>query len=188
MILHNVMWESRPLPKIVRDPLAALSARGSFFVPAPPGIFCFGDGRQTLGDLKEEKLAGRETFLGKKVLPPRTPPFQKLLPVGLRGCRRLCSVQQGESPSVCLRQHAMLVFIIASANHAPQPVNEPASNEASGSRHVFRWTDADPGSFPGYARLKKAVVTAVTAASVRLTRDSRKSRHGCALGSWPFAP
>ena len=30
MILHNVMWESRPLPKIVRDPLAALSARGSF--------------------------------------------------------------------------------------------------------------------------------------------------------------
>ena len=33
------MWESRPLPKIVRDPLAALSARGSFFVPAPPGIF-----------------------------------------------------------------------------------------------------------------------------------------------------
>ena len=41
MILHNVMWESRPLPKIVRDPLAALSARGSFFVPAPPGIFLF---------------------------------------------------------------------------------------------------------------------------------------------------
>ena len=41
MILHNVMWESRPLPKVVRDPLAALSARGSFFVPAPPGIFLF---------------------------------------------------------------------------------------------------------------------------------------------------
>ena len=36
------MWESRPLPKIVRDPLAALSARGSFFVPAPPGIFWLG--------------------------------------------------------------------------------------------------------------------------------------------------
>ena len=57
------MWESRPLPKIVRDPLAAFSARGSFlygarlpdppaagllsrrfagFVPAPPGIFLFG--------------------------------------------------------------------------------------------------------------------------------------------------
>lgn len=32
MILHNVMWESRPLPKIVRDPLAAHSARGSFFM------------------------------------------------------------------------------------------------------------------------------------------------------------
>ena len=62
------MWESRPLPKIVRDPLAAFSARGSFlygappcgarlpdlpaagllsrhlagFVPAPPGILLFG--------------------------------------------------------------------------------------------------------------------------------------------------
>ena len=33
MILHNVMWESRPLPKIVRDPLAAHSARGSFLSP-----------------------------------------------------------------------------------------------------------------------------------------------------------
>ena len=42
MILHNVMWESRPLPKIVRDPLAAHSARGSFFVPGPPGIFLLG--------------------------------------------------------------------------------------------------------------------------------------------------
>ena len=41
MILHNVMWESRPLPKIVRDPLAAHSARGSFFVPALRGIFLF---------------------------------------------------------------------------------------------------------------------------------------------------
>ena len=29
------MWESRPLPKIVRDPLAALSARGSFFMLFP---------------------------------------------------------------------------------------------------------------------------------------------------------
>ena len=35
MILHNVMWESRPLPKIVRDPLAAHSARGSFFMFFP---------------------------------------------------------------------------------------------------------------------------------------------------------
>ena len=34
MILHNVMWESRPLPKIVRDPLAAPSARGSFLYGA----------------------------------------------------------------------------------------------------------------------------------------------------------
>ena len=30
------MWESRPLPKIVRDPLAAHSARGSFLYGAPP--------------------------------------------------------------------------------------------------------------------------------------------------------
>ena len=71
MILHNVMWESRPLPKIVRDPLAALSARGSFFVPAPPGIFLFWDGRQASGDLKREKLAGRETFLEKGSPSPR---------------------------------------------------------------------------------------------------------------------
>ena len=48
MILHNVMWESRPLPKIVRDPLAAHSARGSFFVPAPPGIFLLRKGRTEL--------------------------------------------------------------------------------------------------------------------------------------------
>ena len=65
MILHNVMWESRPLPKIVRDPLAALSARGSFLSPLRRGFFCFGDGRQTLEDLKREQLAGRETFLEK---------------------------------------------------------------------------------------------------------------------------
>ena len=58
MILHNVMWESRPLPKIVRDPLAALSARGSFFVPAPSGIFLFGDGRQTPEDVKTGKACG----------------------------------------------------------------------------------------------------------------------------------
>ena len=31
MILHNVMWESRPLPKIVRKAPAARSA-GAFFV------------------------------------------------------------------------------------------------------------------------------------------------------------
>ena len=65
MILHNVMWESRPLPKIVRDPLAAQSARGSFLSPLRRGFFCFGDGRQAPGDLKREQLAGRETFLEK---------------------------------------------------------------------------------------------------------------------------
>ena len=59
------MWESRPLPKIVRDPLAALSARGSFFVPAPPGIFLFRGRQAGPGDLKRDQLAGRETFLEK---------------------------------------------------------------------------------------------------------------------------
>ena len=96
MILHNVMWESRPLPKIVRDPLAALSARGSFFMLFPllahgglrkisrpacdsdrpryqPGIFLFW-----------WKSLRRGKPFWKKVLPPRAPPFQKLLPVGLR--------------------------------------------------------------------------------------------------------
>ena len=143
--------------------------------------------RQASGDLKREQLAGRETFLEKGSPSPR-PSLPKTFVGGPAGMSALVSVQQGESPPVFLRQRAMLVFIIASANHAPQPVNEPASNEASGSRHVFRWTDADPGSFPGYARLKKAVVTAVTAASGRLTRDSCKSRHGCALGLRPFVP
>ena len=65
MILHNVMWESRPLPKIVRDPLAALSARGSFFVPAPPGIFCFGDGRQGLEIWRKNSLRGGKPFWGR---------------------------------------------------------------------------------------------------------------------------
>ena len=59
------MWESRPLPKIVRDPLAAHSARGSSFVPAPPGIFLFWGRQAGPEDLKKEKLAGRETFLEK---------------------------------------------------------------------------------------------------------------------------
>ena len=68
------MWESRPLPKIVRDPLAALSARGSFFVPAPPGIFLFRGRQAGPGDLKKEKLAGKETFLEKgSPFLPRTP-------------------------------------------------------------------------------------------------------------------
>ena len=65
------MWESRPLPKIVRDPLAALSARGSFFVPAPPGIFLFWGRQAGPGDLKREKLAGRKTFLEKGSPSPR---------------------------------------------------------------------------------------------------------------------
>ena len=39
MILHNVMWESRPLSTIAPKPLAAQSARGfvfsSFYYPLP---------------------------------------------------------------------------------------------------------------------------------------------------------
>ena len=36
MILHNVMWESRPLPKIVRRPPLLLSARGGLFLCSSP--------------------------------------------------------------------------------------------------------------------------------------------------------
>ena len=83
------MWESRPLPKIVRDPLAALSARGSFFIPAPPGIFCLGDARQTPGDLKKEKLTERETFLEKGSPSPR-PSLPKTFAAGsVRGWESL---------------------------------------------------------------------------------------------------
>ena len=64
MILHNVMWESRPLPKIVRDPLAALSARGSFFVPAPPGIFLFWGRQAGAWRFEERKACVEENLFG----------------------------------------------------------------------------------------------------------------------------
>ena len=89
MILHNVMWESRPLPKIVRDPLAAQSARGSFLSPLRRGFFCFGDGRQAPADLKREKLAGREIFLEKGSPSPR-PSLPKTFAAGpVRGWESL---------------------------------------------------------------------------------------------------
>ena len=34
MILHNVMWESRPLPKIARKPPSPLSAQGGLLLSA----------------------------------------------------------------------------------------------------------------------------------------------------------
>ena len=97
MILHNVMWESRPLPKIVRRPPCSSQREGVFFCtlfpvgrrgalrklsrPAcdfdrpryQPGIFLFW----------WKSLRGGKPFW-KKVLPPRAPPFQKLLSMGLR--------------------------------------------------------------------------------------------------------
>ena len=39
MILHNVMWESRPLSTIAPKPLAALSARGFVFYPPSHASF-----------------------------------------------------------------------------------------------------------------------------------------------------
>ena len=39
--------------------------------PLRRGFFCFGDGRQTPGDLKREQLAGRKTFLEKGSPSPR---------------------------------------------------------------------------------------------------------------------
>ena len=53
-----------------------LTARGGLFLsPLRRGFFCFGDARQAPGDLKREKLAGRETFLEKgSPFPPCIPP------------------------------------------------------------------------------------------------------------------
>ena len=78
MILHNVMWESRPLPKIVRRPPLLLSARGGLFLCSSPCWRTVGYERflalhvilivpGTAGDffVLVEKLAGRETFLEK---------------------------------------------------------------------------------------------------------------------------
>lgn len=80
MILHNVMWESRPLPKIVRDPLAAHSARGSFFVPAPPGIFCLGDAWR----FEERKACGEGNLFGKRFSLPAPLPSKNF-------CRWVCA-------------------------------------------------------------------------------------------------
>ena len=41
MILHNVMWESRPLSTIAPKPLAAHSARGFVFSPSLPYLPIF---------------------------------------------------------------------------------------------------------------------------------------------------
>ena len=104
MILHNVMWESRPLPKIVRDPLAALSARGSFFIPAPPGIFLFGRRQAGPGDVKREQLAGRATFL-KKGSPSPRPSLPKTFAARPAGMSALVFRATGGIPS-CLPQTA----------------------------------------------------------------------------------
>ena len=84
MILHNVMWESRPLPKIVRDPLAAHSARGSFFVPAPPGIFLFGRRQADAWRFEERKACGEENLFGKRFSLPAPLPSKNF-------CRWACT-------------------------------------------------------------------------------------------------
>ena len=49
-----------------------LTARGGLFLsPVHRGFFWFGDGRQTIEDVKREQLEGRETFLEKGSLSPR---------------------------------------------------------------------------------------------------------------------
>ena len=83
MILHNVMWESRPLPKIVRDPLAALSARGSFFVPAPPGIFLFGGWQADAWRFEGRKACGEGNLFGKRFSLPAPLPSKNF-------CRWAC--------------------------------------------------------------------------------------------------
>ena len=61
-----------------------LTARGGLFLsPVHRGFFCFGDGRQTIEDVKREQLAGRETFLEKGSLSPR-PSLPKTFAAGLR--------------------------------------------------------------------------------------------------------
>ena len=104
MILHNVMWESRPLPKIVRDPLAAHSARGLLLSPLRRGFFCFGDGRQIPEDVKKEKFAGRKTFLEKGSPSPR-PSLPKTFAARPAGMSALVFRATGGIPS-CLPQTA----------------------------------------------------------------------------------
>jgi hypothetical protein len=64
------MWESRPLPKIVRRPLCSSQREGVFFYPRSAGDLLFW-GRQASGDLKREQRAGRGTFLEKGSPSPR---------------------------------------------------------------------------------------------------------------------
>lgn len=101
------MWESRPLPKIVRDPLAAHSARGSFFVPAPSGIFLFGDGRQTPGDVKTGKACGEENLLGKRFSSPH-PPLPKTFAGESAFCQRLCMDENAVALAVQMLKSKML--------------------------------------------------------------------------------
>ena len=95
MILHNVMWESRPLPKIVRRPPCSSQREGVFFVLfllwgatacyerfLALHVILIVPGTSRGFFVLVEKLAGRETFL-EKGSPSPCPPFQKLLPVGL---------------------------------------------------------------------------------------------------------
>ena len=85
MILHNVMWESRPLPKIVRPPCSS-QREGVFFCPRSAGDLLFW-GRQASGDLKREQRAERETFLEKGSPSPRSPTFPKPFIQVPDGCR-----------------------------------------------------------------------------------------------------
>ncbi|WP_205906134.1 hypothetical protein, partial [Desulfovibrio piger] len=57
--------------------------------------------------LRKPRVAFQFTICRKKVLPPRAPPFQKLLPLGLCEDGRACEEEQAASSSEALYPGSM---------------------------------------------------------------------------------
>ena len=55
-------------------------------------------------------FAGEGNLFGKKVLPPRAPPFQKLLPLGLCENGRACEEEQAAPISEALYPGSMKIY------------------------------------------------------------------------------